>query len=151
MDATALARQLLGPIPAHVTLGLEVVRAADGAAEVAAEVPEALTNVIGSLHSSGLITLVDAAGLAALVAAVEDPDGFAGVVPLGAAAELRFLAPARGRLVASCRLEDEALAAVRALYAGRAAKTRVGTEAEIRDGTGAVVCAGRFDWSLRRR
>ncbi|WP_426511297.1 DUF4442 domain-containing protein [Dactylosporangium sp. McL0621] len=115
MDATALARQLLGPIPAHVTLGLEVVRAADGAAEVAAEVPEALTNVIGSLHSSGLITLVDAAGLAAFVAAVEDPDGFAGVVPLGAAAELRFLAPARGRLVASCRLEDEALAAVRAL------------------------------------
>ncbi|GAA3456700.1 PaaI family thioesterase [Dactylosporangium matsuzakiense] len=151
MDATELARQLLGPIPAHVTLGLEVVRAADGEAEVAAEVPHALTNVIGSLHSSGLMTLVDAAGLAALIGAVDNPDDFAGVIPLGGAAELRFLAPARGRLVATCRLEAEERAAVKALFAGETETARAMTEAEIRDVDGEVVCRGSFDWSLRRR
>ncbi|WP_432988133.1 DUF4442 domain-containing protein [Dactylosporangium sp. CA-233914] len=151
MDATELARRLLSPIPAHITLGLEVVRAADGAAEVAAEVPPALTNVIGSLHSSGLMALIDAAGLAALIAAVEHPDDFAGVVPLGAAAELRFLAPARGRLVASCHLEDEERAAIKALFAGESDAARAMTEAEIRDVSGEVVCRGSFDWSLRRR
>jgi acyl-coenzyme A thioesterase PaaI-like protein len=151
MDATDLARRLLDPIPAHRTLGLEVLHAVDGAAEVAADVPPALTNVIGSLHSSGLVTLVDAAGLAALIAASEEPDGFAGIVPLGAAAELRFLAPARGRLVASCRLADDARAAVAAVCAGTAETTRTITETEITDAGGVTVCRGTFDWSLRRR
>jgi hypothetical protein len=36
----------------------------DGAAEVAVDVLPELFNVIGSMHSSGLIALVDAAGLA---------------------------------------------------------------------------------------
>src|SRR5215470_4069942 len=105
MDLTDLARRLLDPIPAHRTLGLEVRRAGDGVGEVAADVPAALTNVIGSLHSSGLITLVDAAGLAAIIGAADSADAFAGIVPLGSAAELRFLAPARGWLTATCRLE----------------------------------------------
>jgi hypothetical protein len=118
---------------------------------VAAEVPPALTNVIGSLHSSGLIILVDAAGLAALISAVEQPDDFAAVIPVGEAAELRFLAPARGRLVASCRLEDEERAALKALFAGESQSARAMTEAEIRDESGEVVCQGSFDWSLRRR
>lgn len=151
MDATALAQRLLGPIPAHRTLGLRVLRAADGAAEVAADTPAALTNAIGSLHSSGLVALVDAAGLAALIAAAEEPDGFAGVVPFGSAAELSFLAPARGRLVASCTLTEGARRAVAAVCAGRSERARTTTEAEVTDAEGVVVCRGRFDWSLRRR
>jgi hypothetical protein len=74
MDVTALARTLLEPVPAHRTAGIEVLRAADGAAEVALQTPEALVNVIGSLHSSGLIALVDAAGLAAIIAASGSPE-----------------------------------------------------------------------------
>ncbi|WP_432827708.1 DUF4442 domain-containing protein [Dactylosporangium sp. CA-092794] len=151
MDATELARRLLYPIPAHQTLGLEVLRAADGAAEVAAETPPALTNVIGSLHSSGLITLVDAAGLAAIIAACEEPGGFDGVVPLGAAARLQFHAPARGRLVASCTLSDDARTAVAAVCTGAANRARTTTEAEVSDAEGVVVCRGTFDWSIRRR
>ncbi|WP_433058622.1 PaaI family thioesterase [Dactylosporangium sp. CS-033363] len=151
MDATELARRLLAPIPAHLTLGLEVLRAADGSAEVAAEVPEALTNVIGSLHSSGLITLIDAAGLAALIAAVSDPAGFEGVVPLGAAADLRFLAPARGRLTASCHLAEAERASAAAVFNGTAKSARVTTAAEVRDESGRLVCEGSFHWSLRRR
>jgi hypothetical protein len=41
MDVTALARSLLEPIPAHRTAGLEILRAADGAAEVSLLTPPA--------------------------------------------------------------------------------------------------------------
>ncbi|MFC5805290.1 PaaI family thioesterase [Streptomyces formicae] len=150
MDATELARQLLDPIPAHRTARIEVVRAVDGAAQVALETPPELTNVIGSLHSSGLITLVDAAGLAAIIAAAEHPDQFDGVVPLGAAASLRFTAPARGRLLASCRLSHTARAALRSVLAGEENRTTFTTHAEITDAEGTVVCSGHFDWSVRR-
>src|SRR5262249_43796467 len=73
-DLTALARALIEPVPAPRTAGIAVLRAVDGAAEVALDPPPELANVIGSLHSSGLITLVDAAGLAAIVAAGESED-----------------------------------------------------------------------------
>jgi acyl-coenzyme A thioesterase PaaI-like protein len=86
MDATAPARSLLEPVPAHRTAGTEVLRAEGGAAEVALDTPPELTDVIGSLHSSGLIALLDAAGPAAVIAAVQVPGEFDGVVPLGAAA-----------------------------------------------------------------
>lgn len=59
MDATQLAAELLEPIPAHRTFGLRVVRAVEACAEVALTVHPALTNVIGSLHSSGLATDVE--------------------------------------------------------------------------------------------
>ena len=112
MDMTALARSLLEPIPAHRTAGIEVLRAADGAAEIASQTPQMLTNVIGSLHSGGLIALVDAVGLGAIIAA-GPPSAMDGIVPLGKAASLEFLAPARGRLVATCCLTEEARSALR--------------------------------------
>ncbi|MCZ4508275.1 DUF4442 domain-containing protein [Streptomyces sp. ActVer] len=150
MDMTPLARSLLEPIPAHRTAGVEVLRAADGLAEIAADTPEALTNVIGSLHSSGLVALVDAAGLGAIIAAAARPEDFQGVVPLGAAASLEFLAPARGRLVATCRLTDEARRALRPLLDGQTDRARFSTGAEVTDAEGTLVCRGTFDWSVRR-
>jgi acyl-coenzyme A thioesterase PaaI-like protein len=150
MDMTALARTLLEPVPAHRTAGIRVLRAADGTAEITSEVPQELTNVIGSLHSSGLIALLDAAGLGAIVAASDSPGHFDGIVPLGAAASLEFLAPARGRLLAVCRLDDEARAALRPLLSGESERARFSTRAEITDATGTTVCRGGFEWSVRR-
>lgn len=150
MDATALARSLLEPVPARRTAGIQVLRAEDCAAEVALDTPPGLTNVIGSLHSSGLIALLDAVGLAAVIAAVEGPGEFDGVVPLGAAATVEFLAPARGRLVASCALDESARHTLRGVLSGDGDRARLATVAEIRDATGAVVCRGGFDWSVRR-
>ncbi|WP_405731646.1 DUF4442 domain-containing protein [Streptomyces sp. NBC_01537] len=150
MDATALARSLLEPVPAHRTAGIEVLSAVDGAAEIAATTPPGLANVIGSLHSSGLIALVDAAGLAAIIAASESPDDFRGIVPLGAAASLDFLAPGRGRLTASCRLGPEAREALRPLLSGERDRARFSTVAEVTDEAGTPVCRGRFEWSVRR-
>jgi acyl-coenzyme A thioesterase PaaI-like protein len=119
MDMTELARRLLEPIPAHRTAGIEVLRVADGAAEIASQTPQALTNVIGSLHSSGLAALVDTAGLGAIIAPDSPHSGFEGIVPLGRAASMQFLAPARWRLVATCRLTDETRNALRPLWSGR--------------------------------
>jgi uncharacterized protein (TIGR00369 family) len=150
MDVTALARSLLEPIPAHRTAGIEVLRAKDGSAEVALETPPELTNVIGSLHSSGLVALVDATGLAAIIAACDSEDEFRGVLPLGAAASLDFRAPARGRLVASCQLSQDVQVALRPVLSGTADRARVSTVADIVDAAGALVCRGSFDWSVRR-
>ncbi|MEU2434243.1 DUF4442 domain-containing protein [Streptomyces sp. NPDC007861] len=150
MDATEHARHLLYPVPAHRTARIEVVSAVDGAAQVALETPPELTNVIGSLHSSGLITLVDAAGLAAIIAAAEHPEQFDELVPLGAAASLRFTAPARGRLLASCRLSRTARAALRPVLTGEVHRASLSTRTEITDAGGTLVCSGDFDWSVRR-
>lgn len=150
MDATALAARLLEPIPANVTCGIEVVRAADGAAIVAQEPPAGLANVIGSLHASGLVALLDATGLAAIVAAVHHEREFDGVVPLGSAAHVEFLRPARGRLTGHCMLSPEAHAALRALFAGESSRARIATTVEIGDGDELLVCRGSFDWSVRR-
>jgi acyl-coenzyme A thioesterase PaaI-like protein len=150
MDVTTLARTLLEPVPAHGTAGLEVLRAADGAAEVALRTPHELTNVIGSLHSSGLITLADAAGLAAIIAACEAEEEMSGVLPLGAAATLEFRAPARGRLVASCRLGAAARQALRPVLSGTQNRAQISTVAEITDEAHALVCRGTFEWSVRR-
>jgi len=150
MDATALARSLLEPVPAHRSAGIEVLRAVDGVGEVALTTLPAMTNVIGSLHSSGLITLVDAAGLAAIIAACETEDEFRQLVPLGAAASMEFRAPARGRLVASCRLDGDARRALRPVLSGREDRTRITTLAEVTDAAGALVTRGSFDWSIRR-
>jgi ferredoxin-NADP reductase len=65
-----------------------------------------------------LITLIDAAGLAAIVSAAKSPTQAHGVLPLGAAASLHFLAPARGRLNARCHLSAQEMAELSALYAG---------------------------------
>lgn len=150
MDATAVARELLAPIPAHATTGLEVVRAADGVGVVALSAPPELANVIGSLHSSGLIALIDAAGLAAIIASVPTAAAMTGVVPLGATATLRFLAPARGRLTATCTLDSAAREQLALLFAGSAHRVKIKTTAAVRDQHDTVACEGTFDWSVRR-
>jgi acyl-coenzyme A thioesterase PaaI-like protein len=150
VDVTTLAQSLLDPVPAHRTAGIQVVRAADGEAEVALSTPPALTNVIGSLHSSGLIALIDAAGLAAMIGAGGSPAAFQGVVPLGTAASMEFLAPARGRLVASCRLTDEARKALGTVLSRETGRAHLMTSAQIVDVEGTLVCRGSFAWSVRR-
>jgi acyl-coenzyme A thioesterase PaaI-like protein len=150
MDVTSLARSLIEPIPAHRTAGIQVMSAVDGTAAVALSTPPAMLNVIGSLHSSGLMALVDTAGLAAIIAACDTEDEFRGVTPLGAAASLEFHAPARGRLVAHCRLEPDARQALRPVLAGESDRARITTVAEVVDAAGVLACRGTFDWSVRR-
>lgn len=148
MNGTDVARDLLAPIPAHATTGLSVVSATDGVGVVAMDPVPSLANVVGSLHSSGLITLIDAAGLAAIIAA--GPAEMDGVIPLGSAATLRFLAPARGRLTATCALDAHARDQLATLFARATPKIKIKTSAAVRDEHGTLVCEGSFQWSIRR-
>lgn len=150
MDATRFAEELLQSVPANVTLGLTVLSAVDGRGEVECEVPEAFHNVIGSLHSSGLIGLVDAACLAALISAAADDAELDGIVPLGSNATMRFRQPAHGRLVATCVLTDDAQEGLQSIFGAEVDRVRVTTSAEITDASGEVVCTGSFDWSVKR-
>jgi acyl-coenzyme A thioesterase PaaI-like protein len=150
MDSTSLARALLESVPANRSFGLRVLRADATGAEVALELSSAHENVIGSLHSSGLIALIDAAGLAALIGSCRAEDEFEGLTPLGTTASLQFLAPARGRLVARCVLDSFERHAVRELLERRVRKEELETCVEVVDRDGTVVCRGRFTWKVRR-
>jgi acyl-coenzyme A thioesterase PaaI-like protein len=150
MDMTAAAAGLLEDIPAHRMFGLRVLRAADACGEVGLVVQPAMTNVIGSLHSSGLVALVDATGLAAIIGAAAGAAELEGLSPLGTVAELEFVAPAHGDLVGRCALDGEARGRVRAVLEGRVRKADLITDIDVLDATGATVCHGSFTWRLRR-
>jgi acyl-coenzyme A thioesterase PaaI-like protein len=131
-------------------VGVEVLRAVDGEAEISSRTTKQLTNVIGSLHSSGLIALIDAASLAAIISDAPNRDAMAGILPLGRAASVEFLAPARGRLLATSALTDETRGALAPLWSKTSERARLSTTAQIIDNSGTVVCRGSFDWSVRR-
>ncbi|GAA0956190.1 PaaI family thioesterase [Virgisporangium aurantiacum] len=151
MNATDLVRTLFDAVPVHRTLGLTVRHAIDGVAAVELLTVPALRNVIGSLHSSGLIALIDAAGLGAIVSAATEPAQVADIVPLGAAASLTFRAPARGVLVARCALTADERRELGKVFSGAAKRIRTVTAAAVTDDAGVVVCEGTFEWSVRRR
>ncbi len=151
IDTTALAARLLEPIPANAAFGIRVESATDGRATVALDEQPALANVIGSLHASGLMALVDAAGLAAMIALAENPGEFERVTPLGRDASLSFIAPATGPLRGRCELARRDRAILRLFLSGSAERGRLTTEVEVVDRTAAVVCRGVMSWSLRRR
>jgi acyl-coenzyme A thioesterase PaaI-like protein len=150
VDLTELARRLLEPIPANRSIGLKVLRAKDSEAAVGVEAPAHLANVIGSLHSSGLIALVDAAGLAAFIASARKEQELEGIVPLGTAARLEFHAPARGSLIARCKLGPADITTAQSLFGGRADKVSLTTTVDVVNQAGTAVCTGSFLWNVRR-
>lgn len=150
MNMTALARSLIEPVPARRTVGIRVLNAANGNATITMDTPVTVTNVIGSLHSSGLVALVDAAGLAAIIAGCDLPAEFDGVLPVGRSAALQFRAPAFGRLVAVCSLTTDARQSLRDLCSRGTDKVRFSTVADVMDSTSTIVCSGEFRWTARR-
>ena len=150
MDCTRLAARLLETVPANRSFGLRVLRADATGAQVLLEESAPFANVIGALHSSGLIALIDAAGLAAMIGGCRDETEFDGLTPLGTSASVQFLAPARGPLTARCQLEPFERYALRDLLEGRTRKDELETSVEVVDRGGLVVCRGRFAWKLRR-
>lgn len=150
MDCTRLAARLLETVPANRGLGLRVLRAGAQGAEVVLDDVAPFANVIGALHSSGLIALIDAAGLAAMIGACRSESEFDGITPLGITASVQFLAPARGPLTARCRLEPFEASVLRELLEARVRKEELETCVDVVDADGLVVCRGRFTWKLRR-
>ena len=150
LDSTRLASAMLEPVPANRSLGIEVLHAAHASAEVCMLAPQGMTNVVGSLHSSGLIALADATGLAALISVATDEEQLEGVAPVGSVARIEFLAPAHGLLVGRCTVAVEDASAIEYLYRRRRSKAELSTVAEIFDSRERLVCRGTFTWAVRR-
>jgi len=151
VNATDIAGQLLRLAPANVTLGLRVMRAVDGLGEVEMLASPEFGNVIGSLHASGLIGLVDAACLSSVISVAQQPAQLDGVVPLGSRSELEFRVPARGLLQGRCQLSEADMEMLRVFYATpRASRITLTTTADVQDSDAVVVCRGSFTWTVRR-
>lgn len=151
MDATALAAHLLESVPANRSFGITVESARDALATVALELKPEHENVIGSLHASGLMALVDATGLAAMISLADSPDQFTGITPLATDAQLSFIAPARGRLRGYCQLDPDDESGLRELLDRATDRTRLTSDVRILDEEGTIVCRGYMVWKLRRR
>ncbi len=149
-NVTALASSLLEPIPAHAVMGLQVRWAGDCRSEVSLQTPPRMVNVNGSLHTGGLVALVDAAGLAAIIGACQDDTQFECITALGAAASLEFHRPARGRPLATCSLDPGTQKALRPVLVGHKSHARITTSVDVVDERDTVVCRGRFTWNVRR-
>lgn len=149
MDSAKLAAELLDRLPANRTLGLTVTDAHDGVGRARLPVAEGVWNVIGALHSSGIVALADAAALAAVLSVAPDEELARRLQPLGTNARVEFQRPVRGVALAACKLDAEARVALETLYAGRHDRARF-TTATIIDGDQAAHAAvGEFDWIAR--
>ena len=149
MDLVSLAAELLDQLPANRTLGLTVTEVRDGVGRAMLPVSDGVRNVIGALHSSGVVALADAAALAAVLSVAPDETAARRLQPLGIEARLTFHRPLRGTALATCRLDADARAAIASLYEDRAERAQVTTLATI-DGNDAPRAAeGEFDWVIR--
>lgn len=144
-----LAVELLDQLPANSTLGLTVLEARDGVGQAALPVRQRARNVIGALHSSGLIALADAAALAAILSLAPDEQTGRRLQPLGVQARMSFNRPVRGTAVGTCHLGAESRSALAALFEARDERAQLTTDTTI-DGDGAPAAVdGQFDWVVR--
>ena len=124
-------------------------QACDGRGVAGLAVSEPVHNVIGSLHSSGVVALADAAALAAVLSTAPDEATARRLQPLGVQAEVVFHRPARGVAEAVCRLDSVAEQALADMYAGNRHQIRVNTRIEIGTSANAVAAEAVFTWAIR--
>jgi uncharacterized protein (TIGR00369 family) len=149
VDVASLAAELLDRLPANRTLGLTITEVRDGLGRATLPVSHGVRNVIGALHSSGVASLADAAGLAAALSMAPDEAMARRLQPLGVHARLTFHHPVRGTALATCELDAASRAALDRLFAGHDQRARFTTLTVI-DGDGCSRAAeGEFDWVVR--
>jgi hypothetical protein len=106
--------------------------------------------VIGSRHSSGLVALIDATGLAAVIAAAGEESQFDGLTPLGSLAHARVSGAGAWGSRRALRSEPRERGVLGEVLERRERRAEVTTEVEVRDEAGAVVCRGSFVEKLGR-
>jgi uncharacterized protein (TIGR00369 family) len=149
MDLTSLAVELIERLPANRTLGLTVVEAVDGVGRVEMSVSDGVRNIVGALHSSGVIALADAAALAAALSVAPGEAVARRLQPLGVEARVTFHRPVRGTAFAVCQLDAVATAALSQLIDGREPRARFKTITRIDGDEAPEAAAGEFAWVVR--
>ena len=149
MDLTSLAVELLDQLPANRTLGLTVTEVRNGIGRAMLPVSDGVRNVIGALHSSGVVALADAAALAAVLSVAPDEPTARRLQPLGVKVRLTVRRPVRGMALATCRLDADDRAAIASLCEGRVERAQLTTLAVIDGDDEPAAAEGEFDWVVR--
>ena len=149
MDLMSLAVELLDRLPANRTLGLTIAELHNGLGRAVLPVSDGVRNVIGALHSSGVVALADAAALAAVLSASPDEATARRLQPLGVEARLSFRRPVRGTAIGTCVLDAQTRAAVENLFGGHANQAGFTTRTTIDGDEAPEAAVGEFDWVVR--
>lgn len=133
------------PFAAHA--GVTIRKAGLEGGEAVLAVERAQTNHIGSVHAGALFTLGEAASGAAMAGAFADM--LAGIRPVAAEANIRYLAIAKGDVAAKARIASSTAEVRETLE--REGKARFAIDVELADGAGKQVAQMKVDWHLSRR
>jgi acyl-coenzyme A thioesterase PaaI-like protein len=148
----AVRETLQGAVPLNRHLGLEVLEVGAGNARVRLPEKEELKNHVGTQHAAALFAAGEAASGAAVVGLLASRFGpeLGGASPLATGAEIRYLKPAAGTIIASGELEGEAPELLERIAGG--ARAEFSVEVVLSDGAGdGVVARMMVRWHARMR
>ena len=135
---------LANAVPFNQALGIKVLDVAEDQAAVRLPEDDRLLNHVGTQHAGALFTAGEWATGVVMSALLGDR--VLSSVLLAEKAEISYLAPARGPIVATARPQSRDV--LERLDAdGRA---RVAVDAELVDGEGTVVAEMTVDWYVKR-
>lgn len=146
MDMFAVIKAQLGsgvPFAAHT--GVTLLAVDDGGASAALEQSPHTSNHIGSQHAGALFTLAEAASGAAMAGAFASQ--LLSIRPVAAAAQIRYLRIAKGRITAHARVEGDPEALRAALTSTRTVQFPV--RVTLQDETDTQVADMMVEWNVR--
>lgn len=134
-------------VPMVKYLGLEVVEVGPGRGVVRLPDKPELLNHVKSQHAAGLFAAAETASGAAMTGALADKMG--GVTPLAKGAEIAYKRLAKGPVLATATLSEDAAEISRRLEAD--GKAEFEANVEMTDQSNAVVATMTVLWHLSKR
>ena len=148
----AAARRVLQElVPFNTYLGLEVIEVGAGGAAVRLPDRRELQNHVGMQHAAALFAAGEAASgaaVAGLLVARYGPE-LTGVTPLATGAEIRYLRPAKGPIVAAGEAREEPAGVIGRLESE--GKVEFPVRVTLSDPRGRAVAEMTVRWYVRKR
>lgn len=147
MDYEMLKVALGNAVPMVKYLGLEIIEVGPGRGVVRLPDKPELLNHVRSQHAAGLFAAAETASGAAMTGALADKLG--GVTPLAKGAEIAYRRVARGPVLATATLSEDANGIAGRLEAD--GKAEFEANVELTDEGGAVVATMTVLWHLSKK
>jgi len=146
MELAQLKEMLANVVPFNKHIGLEIVEVSAGAGEVRLPEGPHLLNHIGTQHAAALFAVAEAASGAAVVGALADQ--ITTVTPIARNAQIAYMKPARGPILAKARISEEPDSLLRELGAQGRADFQV--HVDLEDAAGLKVAEMTVAWYVRK-
>lgn len=146
MDYEPLKQMLTSAVPFNRHLGLEILEIGPGTASVGLPEGPQLLNHVGTQHAAALFAASEAASGAAMAGAFSDL--MMTVTPLAREAQIKYLKPARGPIIANARIAEDHDAVRARLEA--AGKTDFAVDVQLFDAQGVTVAETTVSWHIRK-